>query len=202
MEVGRCEDDDQLTQATGEVTIEVHFINGNDDSTTLIRTHTIFVRKFDRVRRASQYYIALNSEIATAVIHEFDYGERNLTDARSMRNNYVGLFTWVAEAEDNGVQPEGDDWQRDLGVRCSVDGERLPTTYDPQVSTTRGRAVRVMASWGEGRQNERNQYDMKQYHIVLPITFGEESSRLPNAAVLEDHPGQCSDIQEDADPPA
>jgi hypothetical protein len=189
MEVGRCKDDDQLTKATGEVTIEVHFINGDDDSTTLIRTHTIFVRKFDRVRRASQYYIAHNGEIATAVVHEFLEGERNATNARNMRNNYVGLFTWVAESESNGVQPDGDDWARDLGVRCSVNGERLPTTFDPRVSTVRDHNLRIMASWGEGRQNERNQYDMQLFHIVLPITMGDENSRLPNAAVLEEHPG-------------
>ena len=189
MDVGRCKDDDQLTKATGEVTIEVHFINGDDDSTTLIRTHTIFVRKFDRVRRASQYYIVHNGEIATAMIHEFIGGERNANNSRNMGNNYVGLFTWVAEAESNGTEPSGDDWARDLNVRCSVNGERLPTTYDSQVNTVRDHNLRIMASWGEGRQNERNQYDMQLFHIVLPITMGDESDRLPNAAVLEDHPG-------------
>jgi len=190
MELRRCKDDDQLTKATGEVTIEVYFINGDDDSTSLIRTHTIFVRKFDKVRAASEYYIVHNGEIATAVIHERGVHGRNAANAHNMSNNYVGLFVWVAEADDNGVQPDADDWTRDLGVRCSVDGERLPTTFEPRTREVRNRGVRVMASWGEGRQNERNQYDIRQYHIVLPITMGGENRRLPNSAALEDHPGQ------------
>ncbi|MAT26899.1 MAG: hypothetical protein CMN29_18435 [Sandaracinus sp.] len=189
MEGRGCEDDDETTQATGEITIEVYFIDGNDDSETLVRTHTIEVRKFARVRRASQYYIVHNGEILSAVIHEFRRSERNATNARNMRNDYVGLFLWMAEQDSNGVRPDGPDLGNDLRVRCSVDGERIPTTFDPRVNHVRDRRVDVMASWGEGRQDERDRYAFEQFHIVLPITMGEDS-QLPGAARLEEHPGQ------------
>ncbi|MEM9069441.1 MAG: hypothetical protein AAGE52_13085 [Myxococcota bacterium] len=191
MDVGRCKDDDQLTKAVGDITIEVYFINGDDDSTALVRTHNIVVRRFDKVRRAPEYYLVLNGEVATAMLHEYIGSERNPTSAPRTNVNYVGLYTWVAESESNGVQPDGDDWARDINVRCSVNGERLPTDARANTRTIRDRGTRVMASWGEGRQNERNQYDFQLFHVRLPITFGSDTGRhLPGAANMDEHPGQ------------
>ena len=189
MEVRQCDDDDQKSKVVGDVTIEVYFIDGNDGSESLVRTHTIGVRRFERANRADQYYIVHNGEVISNVIHEYRRNERNATNAASMSNDYVGLFTWVAETESNGTEPDGDDFSRDLGVRCRVNGEALPTTFEPRVHSVRDRHMAVMASWGDGRQNERNQYYYDQYHIVMPITM-TGGSELPGAARIEEHPGE------------
>ncbi|MEM6954967.1 MAG: hypothetical protein AAF645_04735, partial [Myxococcota bacterium] len=46
MTTERCSNRDNKLQVVGEVQAEVYFINGDDDSETLVRTHNLGVRSF------------------------------------------------------------------------------------------------------------------------------------------------------------
>ncbi|MFK8000989.1 MAG: hypothetical protein AB8H86_15445 [Polyangiales bacterium] len=191
MTTDRCNSRDTKLQVVGDVQAEVYFINGDDDSETLVRTHTLGVRSFERANNARQYYIEFNGGLVSSVVHECVQARRPALclsgAARSQSYGYVGVFMWIAETRHNGLAPSAGRWGQEMQIRCSVDGERLQTTRnDRGVDSTR-RATRVMASTGRGRQDERDQYHFEEVHLRLPITVGEPFDGMVR---LEDHPGQ------------
>ncbi|MEM9860829.1 MAG: hypothetical protein AAF938_04385 [Myxococcota bacterium] len=199
MTTERCSNRDNKLQVVGEVQAEVYFINGDDDSETLVRTHNLGVRSFERVNASRQYYIEFNGGLVSSVVHECVRTRMPALclsgAARSQSFGYVGVFLWLAETRHNGQRPSAGRWGSNMRVRCSVDGERLQTTRnDRGVDATR-RATYVMASTGAGRQDERDHYRFEEVHVRLPITVGEPFDGM---ARLEDHPGQWQcDIRQD-----
>lgn len=191
MTTERCSNRENPLKAVGEISAEVYFIDGNDDSESLVRTHNLGVRSFERANNAQQYYIEFNGGAASTVVHECAKTRMPAlclsNAARSNSYGYVGVFMWLAETRHNGLAPSGPRWGAEMQVRCSVDGERLQTTRNERGVTATRRATRVMASTGEGRQDERDQYHFEEVHFRLPITVGEPFDGMVR---LEDHPGQ------------
>lgn len=186
-----CRNRENPLQVVGDIVSEVYFINGDDDSETLVRTHTLGVRSFERANNARQYYIEFNAGVVSSVVHECPKTRNRglcLSSAPdSSSYGYVGVFMWLAETRHNGLAPSGPQWGREMRVRCSVDGERVQTTRNERWVTATRRATQVMASTGAGRQDERDQYRFEEVHFRLPITIGEPFDGM---ARIEDHPGQ------------
>jgi hypothetical protein len=181
MEVDRCNDRSVVLQATGEIQLDVLFVDGGDDSETLLRTHVLDVRRTLGPSGVLQYYVAHNAELASSVIYECDAGSYACVQDQAAGQGRVGLVFWAAAQDENGVE-SGQDAQPEFGpnltqLRCSVDGRRLEIT-EPigfrQISNEQQAARHVT---GAGTPDKRIDYSFQRYRVSLPIepTEGREA---------------------------
>lgn len=172
---------------TGEIKLEVYFIDGGDDSETLIRTHEIGVHKFTRVNNqrpiADEYHLVYTSEVVSSYLHDLAVSPRAV-DMGERGGNTLMLATWVAPSANNGTEAEGASWGRDIALRCTVDGERLDIP-----GRARARLVSIPGAtrtWGRGGRSEREIYAAKRALVQLPLsTEGEVYQAVP----IAQHPG-------------
>ncbi len=192
----RCKDRDQRIQATGELTIDVVFVDGATDAETLVARHTIEVLTATRVGRngeptATTHYINQNGEVARAIINRVPKGMYGYAGAgRSGSANRVELIFVTAPSEHNRRDESHEDMSNmDNRLRCSVNGTPLEMA---------GPAVRAMGdldsfttatySTGNDRREEQQIVDYRVAHYWLPLEWGDE--KVGGVPVLEEHPGR------------
>ena len=182
---------DHYISDDGEFTVELHFINDDDDSVTLVHTHTLDVRKVSRVRGTgepapSEFIINRHGETSVMLIeavpkdnrhHLRDYGNRgNANHQNQVVISYNRSFT-------ESVVGGG------LRLRCKVDGERVRAERDG-VERADSNLLDVHVS--ELRVgNEREHIHFMRGTFALPITWNTGDYTMVNGAIdMGQHPGR------------
>jgi hypothetical protein len=199
--LGHCYDDTQLVQGEGKFAVEIHFVNGDDDSERLARTYEIEVRKVDRVRGsvtnpepdAPEYYISRHAEVLSSILYLRPEGSRpyvNDSRADTFGANMVEVV-YNTSTTDEGMGIGGST----SFLRCSVNGQKIELKddkvrhyrpghrYYQEIHTDR---LAPEFKQGTGYKDEIN---FRQYFAVLPLTWGKQGV-YQNYTKLEDHPGQ------------
>jgi hypothetical protein len=201
-----CRDRNQRIQATGDLTVEVYFIDDATDRATKLRTHTIAVGSAGRVRGNGQpdaphHYVDRSGETLGSVLHlqhnrsTHYWGQlhRQLGPVQGL--NQVTLAINAAPDEDHrSIDPL-------THLRCKVNGERIEMPHD-QVVGREARSVYVVATWGKGQRDQRDPVQYRQFVLTLPLSFGSSvaeqthdryfplEEKNPRYAYLDDHPGE------------
>jgi len=199
MSIDNCSAGDHRLTEVGDMTIEVYVVNGMDDTRTLVRTHAIQVRRFTQVAAASGYYIAMNGELTSSVIHECSR-DLCVSGVRPNSEPSLGIIFWTAPVASNGVDTEQSAHSAmtannsDIQLRCSVDGTRIDIGGDPSIGYFQHHGVGVRHSSGEGRQGERFDYTFQQLTASLPISLNTEGGMPSGWVHLSEHDGawECS----------
>ena len=199
--VTHCYDDTQLVQGEGKFAVEVHFVNGDDDSERLARTYEIDVHKVDRVRGsvtkpepdAPEYYISRHGEVLSSILYLRPGSSRpyvNDSSADTFGPNMVEI-TYNTSTTDEGMGIGGST----SFMRCTVDGQKIELKddkvrhyrpghrYYQEIHTDR---LAPEFKQGSGYKDEIN---FRQYFAVLPLTWGKQGV-YQNYTKLEDHPGR------------
>lgn len=184
-----CGNRDTTVQALGRIEVEAHFIDGQTDVDTLLRTHTIEVGSVARlsgngVRDVSRQYVNYAARTLDNVVF------RNSSQNNSGGNMLVARFMYAVPAGGSTLPgvPQ---------LRCRVDG--APITFaqglqthvaDDSVSDTREYVERsVIPPGSTAPVNEAVHW--APFTVTLPITWGADygAGRLDQAPSLEEHPG-------------
>lgn len=203
-----CRDRSQRIRETGDITVEVYFVDDDTDAEHLLRTHVIHVLTATRVRGTGDpdsphHYVSRNGEVLSTILYlqpmEIDGYLEPGANGRCGNCNRVHLLF--------NAHPDRDHWSisSSTHMRCSVDGTRIPIE-DDQVTGRQTRMNYVVHSTGRGRrQTEGEVVDVgfRQFRLELPITFERQASTEPvhgnqrdplqvneRHAVLGRHPGQ------------
>ncbi|MEO0324085.1 MAG: hypothetical protein AAF447_14080 [Myxococcota bacterium] len=196
----RCDtgDDDFLT-ATGAITVEVYFLNDDDDSETRVATHEIEVLELrqeshDGTQRTSDYSVNLHGfgavvfldQVRRNELYAFAGMSGNEMSGGSAGNSQVNLII----TRSSGHSPD-----RSYRFRCSVDGNRIDFGHarmdDGSVGERRTQAIQVLRG---GNSTVREQLHWQTDRYRLPIVWGDNT----NGARLEDHPGRWEcDLRDD-----
>lgn len=186
---GRCLDHDLFLDATGDITVEVHFIDDRDDSDYLAATHTITVRRLRRENhqgneQPSDFFVDQHGFDAVGYLSQLPQGVPGPLDHddRGAGSNRVFFTYQRSDGSRGGVD----------NVRCRVNGETIDMGSRPIESATAGsRAHTASQVLRRNGRAESEQVRWMWEALALPITFGEEGAGLlQNAVRLEDHPGQ------------
>lgn len=173
-----CKDRDMRVTETGEVQVEVHFIDGATEQDTLVRTHTLKVLTVQRDRRAPEHYIDRSSESAVSLIRAVPRSVDGYIGGTTFSHNMVEMIINVSAGETIG-RVRGQ-------LRCKVDGQ--PVVGDERTAHGLVRSMRHYRAVSEGRGGEEDWIGFAQLRVELPITFGSENRR-DGFVVLDEHPG-------------
>jgi hypothetical protein len=202
--VHRCQDRKQRIKKKGKISVDVLFIDGDDDKETKIHSHAFEVTTLSRVRGngekdAPVYYINRNAEVAASLIYQLPRSEYGyLSKAASGRGlsrfdfNTVEIYINSAPSQWNGDQEKTHPKLTASGAffRCTVDGEKLKLDTD-EVKIKEFRHVYEIMTWGRGRRSERDQVSYRQYRLLTPFTWGETKREWRQGWLkLKDHPGK------------
>lgn len=199
--VTHCYDDTQLVKGEGKFSVEVHFVNGDDDSERLARSYEIEVHKVDRVRGsvtkpepdAPEHYISRHGEVLSSILYLRPASSRpyvNDSSADTFGSNMVEI-TYNTSTTDEGMGIGGST----SFMRCTVDGQKIELKddkvrhyrpghrYYQEIHTDR---LAPEFKQGSGYKDEIN---FRQYFAVLPLTWGKQGV-YQNYTKLEDHPGR------------
>jgi len=195
--VGGCIDRDQPITVAGPLTVDVIFLNDDDGSETVLRTHPLDVRSVTRQRLAGNeapdhFFINLHAEAAAMLIEQVPMrlrragAEAGGRPGSAARSNDVFL---------NLVRsPEGN--IRDTTLRCTVEGERLDLGTDDtarRVGGTGNQPQTVTQVLRVRGQNNVAQEDIGwEWDVIqLPLTFGTGTGAQSNRYVnMDAHPGR------------
>jgi len=206
--VFRCYDRAQRIRETGDLTVEVWFVDDDTDAATLLRSHRIRVLTATRVRGNGQpdaphHYVDRNGEVLTSILmpqhsearpYMGDLGRDRIQGFSGFNALTILINTHPTEAQRSIPS--------NSHLRCTVDGNRIQIPRD-QVTGVELRTVRVTHTHTEGRR-DRGEYEdvnFRQYLLTLPLTFRSASftptfrrfraveQRDADRAYLEDHPG-------------
>lgn len=200
-QTARCFDREQRITESGDLTIEVYVYDDDSEEEHLIRTHQVHVVVVPRVRGngdpdAPLHYVDRMGETLTSILHLQHHREDPYMSGRRMDGYSYATLTFSGS-------PDHDHWSisSSTHLRCRVNGERIPIERD-QVTGGEDRNVYLIHTWDRGRQDERAEYNYRQWTIRLPITFNnrihdatQENRRDPRGepehfARLDNHPGQ------------
>jgi len=196
-----CYDDKQLVQGEGKFAVEVHFVNGDDDSERLARTYEIEVHKVDRIRGsytkpepdAPVYYVSRHGEALSSILYLRPGSSRpyvNDSSADTFGPNMVEIV-YNTSTTDEGMGIGGST----SFLRCSVDGQKIELKddkvrhyrpghrYYQEIYTDR------LAPQFKGGTAYKDEINFRQYFAVLPLTWGKQGV-YQNYTKLEDHPGR------------
>lgn len=196
----RCSTGDEtFLTATGAITVEVFFINDDDDSVTQVATHEIDVRELrqeshDGSDRTSDYSVNLHGFGAVVFLDQVQRQEQYTFSGMS------GLEMSGGTAGDSQVnlimtRSSGHGPDRTYRLRCSVDGTRIDFGHarmdQGSVAQRRTSSMQVLRG-GPSTQQEYFHFQTDRYR--LPIVWGDNT----NGARLEDHPGRWEcDMRDD-----
>lgn len=199
--LGHCYDDTQLVQGAGKFAVEIHFVNGDDDSEQLARAYEIEVHKVDRVRGsvtkpepdAPEYYISRHGEVLSSILYLRPGGSRpyvNDSSADTFGSNMVEII-YNTSTTDEGLGIGGST----SFMRCTVDGQRIELKDDKVRHYRPGHRYyqeiytdRLAPEFKQG-SGYKDEINFRQYFAVLPLTWGKQGV-YQNYTRLEDHPGR------------
>lgn len=193
--VSDCEDRDQRITVAGEVNVSVVLVNGDTDEETVVASHRLQILQATRVRSSGQpnstrHYINHNGEVLRGIISRIpERVSGYIGGRRSGSSNRVGLHIMAAPSEYNrlGESSLSMSDPRELSLRCSVDGTRLPIERD-QVAGGMSTIENVNHVFGEARREDQIVMHYRRISYILPIEWG--SRRLGRMPALEEHPGR------------
>ncbi|MEM1415568.1 MAG: hypothetical protein AAGH15_11735 [Myxococcota bacterium] len=160
-----CKDTDLRLTATGPITVEVFFIDNATEAETLVRTHTVDMRRVAKSDRdggdlPGEYFINRHADVAAMVIEQHP----GFTTRTRSRLHTVHLHAWAA-VEGYVASPR---------LRCSVDGEHVPLPYDRVGASSDDEHVREVRVVRGERRTEREEIRFRRYTYELPLTFGAD----------------------------
>lgn len=194
-----CSTGDDFLTATGAITVEVYFINDDDDSVTQVATHEIDVRELrqeahDGAQRASDYSVNLHGFGAVLFLDQVERGEQYTFSGMSGLEMSGGT---APESQVNLIitRSSGATPERTYGLRCSVGGTRVDFGHARMqagsVGERRTQSTQVLRG---GPSTEREYFHWQTDRYRLPIVWGDNT----NGARLEDHPGRWEcDLRDD-----
>ncbi len=179
-----CRDREMRVTQTGEVQVEVHFIDGDSEEDHLAAMHTLRIRTATRTRSDGQvmpshHYIDRSNEIANSLIRMAPRRVDGYAGGDRYSHNFVEVIINVTRGESLGNRTRGQ-------LRCTVDGERVRADErraDGRLLSRRNVRLDNMT------RGEHNYFGFSQLRIELPISYGEEAARNESYLALEDHPG-------------
>ncbi len=199
--LGHCYDDTQLVQGEGKFTVEIHFVNGDDDSELLARAYEVEVHKVDRVRGsvtkpepdAPEYYISRHGEVLSSILYLRPGSSRpyvNDSSADTFGPNMVEII-YNSSTTDEGMGIGGST----SFIRCTVDGQKIELKDDKVRHYRPGHRYyqeiytdRLAPEFKQG-SGYKDEINFRQYFAVLPLSWGKQGVHQ-NYTRLEDHPGR------------
>ncbi len=203
----RCFDKESAIKPVGKFDVEIHFIDGDTDAESLVRTYKIDVHKATRVRGSttnpqpdvSHYYVQRHAEAAVAFIHlsgTHTGSDRNgrtsyfrNEPSTSSTPDYEQLIVYFSVSRGRSTKSSGSPF-----LRCSVNGERIRL---PRDSVSLGSSIRAdeyaiytdrIAPQFKRGSAYRDDVRFGIYTAALPLYTGEgEYSKPPMK--IEDSPG-------------
>lgn len=173
------EDENRVTE-TGDITVDVYFVDAMTDEETLLRSHQIQLGAVTRENRAPIYYVNRASETLSTLIWKLprSVDGMNSRDSRTYNNNAVEIvFNYARPREAPRAARRGD-------IRCSVNGEVLR-------SNQRAVAVRELR-FLRATTDDVNVHFV-QANMMVPITWGEGDREAPPGMMnLDQNPGEWS----------
>ncbi|MEO0322536.1 MAG: hypothetical protein AAF447_06245 [Myxococcota bacterium] len=162
--VTACQDTDLRLTATGPITVEVFFIDNATEAETLVRTHTIDMRRVAQSDRdggdlPGEYFIKRHPQVAAMLLEQHS----GFTTRTRSALHTVHLHFWVA-VEGYAASPR---------LRCAVDGEHVPLAYDRVGASSDDEHVREVRVVRGQRRTEREEIRFRRYSYELPLTFGD-----------------------------
>lgn len=175
-----CQDTDQRFTATGEVTVEVRFLDDATESESVLRTHTIDVRRVSRENgsgdaQPGEYIVSHHGHVPAMLLEQYE--GYSGSSARTGQNGLY-LYAWTSPTD----RPDG------LTLRCEVDGtyvaipnDRVGRGSEADVTVSEIRRIRGQ------RRTEREKLRFAQFRFELPLTFGDNPRQM--ALDVGAHPG-------------
>ena len=202
----RCFDKEAVNKQTGQLDVEVYFVDGNTDAEKLVRTYKIDVRKATKVRGSaskpqpdvSDYYIQRHAEAAVAFAYfmqsnvDGTYFKKPIDNFGTNSFRKLNIYTTFSPA-DKGYPPSGS------YARCSVNGTPIDFSNNlnrDSVSMTEDQARRevgiytdrIAAKYKRGPAY-KDQVEFTGLNFQLPIYTGKDNMSL-KLVKIEDYPGE------------
>ena len=192
---------DVRLSVTGDVQVDVLYVDGQTDAETPLRTYTVNLQSAARVREgnftpdAPRFYVSAPGRMLDTILR--------MTPPRTKPYLHVSDYQGTSRANVEMILTTSTtDLASSLGspnnsLRCTVDGAPVAIELDQAAGGgTPNRSYAV----GRRRPTSGNElveevHDFRRISVVLPITFGAQ--RRAGAPALEDHPGvwQCDLVQ-------
>lgn len=209
-----CFDKESAIKPVGQMDVQIHFIDGDSDEESLVRTYEIDVHRATRVRGSttnpqpdvSHYYVQRHAEAAVAFIHlsGIHSGSDRSGDTSYFLNYPATTATPSFEqliAYFSVSPPRSTKVSRSPFLRCSVNGKKLNLERD---SVSLGNSIRKeeyaiytdrIAPEFQRGSAYRDDIRFGIYVAALPLYTGEGEYSQPPMKI-EDHPGswECSII--------
>lgn len=202
----QCLNKDETSKETGEMNVEVYFINGDTDEEKLVRTYKIDVRRATNVRGNARkpqqdvpsYYIQRHAETAVAFAY-FDYGFRDAGYFREPveRSNYAGKLRTL-RIYSTFSPKSGKYLPNRMFTRCTVNGQRIDFANNldrDSVQDAEGGHTDEVGTYTDRlipKYQRGNPYVDKVVFrdliFEMPIYTGEDKSTLDEVKI-EDNPG-------------
>ena len=190
LSVAACTDRGHRFDATGQLSVEVYFIDDETDQEHLAATHTLDVRLLRQENhqgrpRPGHYFVNQHAFTAVAFIDQLPVHHQHMFSAvRGNRGSGAGQNEVLLHVHRSQQSSPGT-----LALRCSVNGERIQIpahqVQSEQLSQHSSNATEVHRA---GTSTEGDHMHWRRDILRLPLTWGDqENSNLPK---LDDHPGQ------------
>ncbi|HJN13967.1 MAG TPA: hypothetical protein QGH10_00675 [Armatimonadota bacterium] len=191
---GWLRDREQIVNDIGQFDVEIYYIDGDDLTEHLARTHKVDVQKVTRVRGnddpdAPLFYVNRHGEAAASFIVQRPAG-RYPHIAASRPNYYdsnvVATYFTISASE------KGRSFQNGY-LRCTVNGEKLDLTpfggSDQVSGDLAGERFYAVIHTAPG--NVKEEINFRQYMALLPLTWGaaDDPKRREGYPSISDHPG-------------
>ena len=201
----RCFDKEAVNKATGEMDVEVFFIDGDTDEEKLVRTYKIDVRKATRVRGSasrpqpdvSHYYIQRHTDAAVAVAYmqqsnvRGTYYKKPIDNLGSVTHRQLYVYTSFTPQQ-KYVSTTGS------FARCSVNGQRINFAQNlgrDQVGINEDQSRREFGIYTDRKAAKykrgsayKDEVEFSGLSFRFPIYTGKVNTSA-KAVRLEDNPG-------------
>ena len=187
-------DGEQLVDDTGVFDVEVYYVDGDDATEYLARTHKVDVQMVTRARPngdadASEYYVNRHGEAAASFIVQRPRRRHPyIADSRPdyYDTNVVAAYFTIS------ASPDGRSFENGY-LRCTINGEKLDLTPYGGKDQVRGDAAagRFYEVVHTAPGNVKEAINFRQYMAILPLTWTSEEYPHPDERYpsLNDHPG-------------
>ena len=193
--VADCANRDSFYTVDGVLTVEVAFIDDRTDARTLVRTHTVDVRRLSRARGNGQpdrddFVVNAHAEIGAVLLETVSAGRRSMYAALSGSGggDTISLNTVMLYVPRSSPTSPGS-----LQLRCSVNGERIELPFATLFANEGTNIDQRRYVGTEGRYVNRQvvgEYlHFRTDGFVLPLTFGTPETGASDRVNLSAHTG-------------
>jgi hypothetical protein len=191
---GWLRDREQIVDGVGQFDVEIYYIDGDDLTEHLARTHKVDVQQVTRVRGngdpdAPLFYVNRHGEAAASfVVQRLPRQHPYIAESRPdyYDTNVVATYFTVSASEKGRSFENG-------YLRCTVNGEKLDLTPYGGADQVRGDLAggRFYEVVHTAAGNVKEAINFRQFMALLPLTWGAEDDpkRDPRYPSLADHPG-------------